>query len=64
MTSSKRRRLLAGLGTALACSALPFPARALMGPNDKFDRVIKNESFIHQARDRAANLATQIRKPK
>jgi hypothetical protein len=28
------------------------------------DRVAKNESFIHMARERAANLADAIRKPK
>src|SRR5689334_5838652 len=46
MTSLKRRRLLAGLGAAAVAGALSTPARALMGPNDKFDLVIKGGEVL------------------
>jgi dihydroorotase len=61
MTSSKRRRLLAGLGSALVASALPFPARALMGPNDKFDLVIKNGEVLDPSQALRAKRDVGIR---
>jgi dihydroorotase len=42
MFSFKRRQLVSGIGAAFAAGSLGFPARAAMGPNDKFDLVIKN----------------------
>ena len=41
MTSIKRRRIVAGISAAFAAGGFGFPARAAMGPNDKFDLVIK-----------------------
>ena len=44
--SFKRRQLVAGIGAAFAAGSLGFPARAAMGPNDKFDLVIKGGEVI------------------
>ena len=41
MTSIKRRRVVAGIGAAVAAAFAGGAARAAMGPNDKFDLVIK-----------------------
>lgn len=49
MTSNKRRRLLAGLGAAaatLTAGSIPFAVRAAMGPQDKFDLVIKGGEVL------------------
>lgn len=45
MASEIRRRLLLGIG-ALAATGITFPAKAAMGPNDKFDLVIKGGTVI------------------
>ncbi len=42
--SFKRRQLVTGIGAALAAS--PFASHAAMGPNDKFDLVIKGGEVI------------------
>src|SRR3954469_18849223 len=42
--SFKRRQLVTGLAAAFAAS--PFGARAAMGPNDKFDLVIKGGEVV------------------
>ena len=41
MTSFKRRRIVAGISAAFATGLVGSAARAAMGPNDKFDLVIK-----------------------
>ena len=49
MISIKRRRLIAGMGAAAAGAAagsFGFTARAAMGPNDKFDLVIKGGDVL------------------
>ena len=49
MTSSKRRRLIAGMGAAAAAAAagtVGLAARAAMGPSDKFDLVIKGGEVL------------------
>jgi dihydroorotase len=48
-SQEQRRRLLlaAGSGTALAAlGALPFAAQAAMGPNDKFDLLVRNADLL------------------
>src|SRR4051812_16131852 len=44
--SFKRRQLVAGIGAAFAAGALGSAARAAMGPNDKFDLVIKGGEVV------------------
>jgi dihydroorotase len=44
MESLKRRQLVAGIGAAFAAGG--FAARAAMGPNDKFDLVIKGGEVL------------------
>src|SRR6187549_3251946 len=46
MTSLKRRRVVAGIGAAVATAFAGFGARAAMGPNDKFDLVIKGGEVL------------------
>jgi dihydroorotase len=46
MVSFKRRRLVAGIGAAFAAGSMGFAARAAMGPNDKFDLVIKGGEVL------------------
>ena len=46
MTSIKRRRVVAGIGAAVAAAMSGFGARAAMGPNDKFDLVIKGGEVL------------------
>jgi dihydroorotase len=46
MTSHSRRRLLAGMGGAFAAGTMSFAVRAAMGPNDKFDLVIKGGDLL------------------
>src|SRR5256885_12581532 len=41
MTRHGRRRFVAGMGAALAASGLSVAVRAAMGPQDKFDLLIK-----------------------
>jgi len=46
MISFKRRRLVAGMGAAFATGIIGSVARAAMGPNDKFDLVIKGGEVL------------------
>jgi dihydroorotase len=46
MISFKRRQLVAGMGTALATGIIGSVARAAMGPDDKFDLVIKGGEVL------------------
>src|SRR6185312_10001295 len=46
MTSHSRRRFVAGMGGALAASTMSLAVRAAMGPNDKFDLVIKGGEVL------------------
>ena len=46
MTSLKRRRVVAGIGAAVAAAFSGIGARAAMGPNDKFDLVIKGGEVL------------------
>ena len=46
MASQKRRRLITGMGVAVAAAMAGFGARAAMGPNDKFDLVIKGGEVL------------------
>jgi dihydroorotase len=46
MISIKRRRLVAGIGAAFAAGGMGFAARAAMGPNDKFDLLIKGGEVL------------------
>src|SRR6185312_12548829 len=46
MKSLKRRQLVAGIGAAFAAGSGVFAARAAMGPNDKFDLVIKGGEVL------------------
>ena len=46
MISIKRRRVVAGIGAAVAAAMSGFGARAAMGPNDKFDFLIKGGEVL------------------
>ncbi len=46
MISFKRRQLVAGIGAAFAAGSMGFGARAAMGPNDKFDLLIKGGEVL------------------
>src|SRR5258708_6357075 len=46
MVSIKRRRVVAGIGAAVAAAFSGIGARAAMGPNDKFDLVIKGGEVL------------------
>ena len=46
MVSFQRRRLVAGIGAAFATGFVGAGARAAMGPNDKFDLVIKGGEVL------------------
>jgi dihydroorotase len=46
MTSFKRRQLVAGISAAFASGLFGSAARAAMGPNDKFDLVIKGGEVL------------------
>ena len=46
MISFKRRRLIAGISAAFATGIIGSAARAAMGPNDKFDLVIKGGEVL------------------
>ena len=46
MISLKRRQLVAGISAAFATGGLGFGALAAMGPNDKFDLVIKGGEVL------------------
>ena len=50
MISIKRRRVVAGIGAAVAAAMSGFGARAAMGPNDKFDFLIKGGKCSIRAR--------------
>jgi dihydroorotase len=46
MTQQGRRRFVAGMGAALAAGGLSVAVRAAMGPQDKFDLVIKGGEVL------------------
>jgi dihydroorotase len=46
MTSFKRRKLVAGIGAVFAAGSVGLAARAAMGPDDKFDLVIKGGEVL------------------
>ncbi len=46
MTSNSRRRFVAGMGGVLAAGTMATAVRAAMGPNDKFDLVIKGGDLL------------------
>jgi dihydroorotase len=46
MTSDSRRRFVAGMGGVLVAGAMASAVRAAMGPNDKFDLVIKGGELL------------------
>ena len=46
MTRQGRRRFVAGMGAALAASGLSVAVRAAMGPQDKFDLIIKGGEVL------------------
>ena len=46
MISFKRRQLVAGMGAAFAAGSIGSAARAAMGPDDKFDLVIKGGEVL------------------
>src|SRR5689334_25023988 len=46
MESLKRRQLVSGIGAAFAAGSFGIAARAAMGPNDKFDLVIKGGEVL------------------
>ncbi|HEY2559804.1 MAG TPA: amidohydrolase/deacetylase family metallohydrolase [Caldimonas sp.] len=46
MTSRSRRRFVAGMGGVLAAGTMASAVRAAMGPNDKFDLVIKGGELL------------------
>ena len=45
-TSTSRRRFVSGVGAAAATASLPAAIHAAMGPNDKFDLVIKGGEVV------------------
>ena len=56
-----------GINDALLQLEITFDRKRLIAPEQflpMLDRVVKNESFMHLARQRAASLATQIRNTK
>lgn len=57
--SFKRRQLVTGIGAALAAS--PFASHAAMGPNDKFDLVIKGGEVIDPSQNLRAKRDIGIR---
>src|ERR1044071_306292 len=50
MTANSRRRFVAGMGGVLAASTMSAAVRAAMGPDDKFDLVIKGGELLDPAR--------------
>ncbi|HXR59002.1 MAG TPA: amidohydrolase/deacetylase family metallohydrolase [Burkholderiales bacterium] len=46
MESLKRRQLVSGIGAAFAAGSFGIAARAAMGPNDKYDLVIKGGEVL------------------
>jgi hypothetical protein len=55
-----------GINSALLQLEVSLDRKRLVAPEQflpMLDRVVKNESFMHLARERAASIATQIRNP-
>src|SRR3954469_8542038 len=46
MTQQSRRRFVAGMGAALAAGGVSLAVRAAMGPDDKYDLVIKGGEVL------------------
>lgn len=61
MISIKRRRIAAGIAAAFAASGMGFSARAAMGPNDKFDLVIKGGEVLDPSQNLRAKRDIGIR---
>ncbi len=55
-----------GVNDALLLLQITYEHKRLVAPEQflpLLDRVVKNESYVHIARERAASLAESIRKP-
>ena len=61
MISFKRRRLVAGMGAAFAAGIIGSMARAAMGPNDKFDLVIKGGEVLDPSQGLRGKLDIGVR---
>jgi dihydroorotase len=61
MISLKRRQLVAGIGAAFATGIIGSAARAAMGPNDKFDLVIKGGEVLDPSQGPRARLDVGMR---
>ena len=61
MISFKRRRLVAGMGAAFAAGIIGSIARAAMGPNDKFDLVIKGGEVLDPSQGLRGKLDIGVR---
>jgi len=61
MTSDNRRRFIQGLSAVLASGSLPLSAHAAMGPNDKFDLLIKGGEVIDPSQGLRARRDIGIR---
>jgi dihydroorotase len=46
MSATSRREFLSSAGSFALAAAMPGPARAAMGPNDKFDLVVKGGDVL------------------
>ena len=61
MISFNRRQLVAGIGAAFATGIIGSEARAAMGPNDKFDLVIKGGDVLDPSQKLRGKLDVGIR---
>ncbi len=61
MTYDNRRRFIQGLSAVLASGSLPLSAHAAMGPNDKFDLLIKGGEVIDPSQGLRARRDIGIR---
>jgi len=61
MTIASRRRFVAGMGAALAASAMSAAVRAAMGPQDKFDLLIKGGELLDPSQNLRAKRDIGIR---
>ncbi len=59
--SFQRRQLIAGIGAAFAASTFSSSARSAMGPNDKFDLVIKGGEVVDPSQNLRAKRDIGIR---
>src|SRR5256885_7943305 len=61
MTQQARRRFVVGMGAAFAAGTLSLAVRAAMGPNDKFDLVIKGGEVLDPSQNLRAKRDIGIR---